>query len=549
MKIPKYVWQLLALGAIFVFMFLAGEGAKDQLFGAGYAPVTGYSTMTTARISASDTTIPVAKVTDQAGNYIVPSNITASSTVNMYFNLEAGTSREEPVVCTSISGLTLTGCTRGISFQGSSLTGSSTIAQIHNAGSSVIMTNLGVFYANEFVSTAGSQTIFDTKTFNTFPAVTSTTAIPVTGDQLANKFYVDTIGAGGFTANNVSSTGGLTALTSGTPNCPTAAACAIVNASSTGGIKQFSSTGALYVGVSTTANDVFGGYLKYGYNSNNLIAFDAPTFLSTSHSWTGVVNLLGTVTSTGVFDVRSPVDLQNATPRTYVDNRIAMGSATGTAMSTVAAGAALYMSSTSTLFATNSGSATPTYGFVGFAETAATANTEIRYTKPGGINCYQSALLPGMGYYLNGSTGQVTSTAGALPAKVGTALTANCLQVMAPMFTATGTMSLSAVGYTTTTVGFYPVRVRALVSTCANSSGVTNDVMSWGTDEHTSTYFGYIGSTLQTGRDTTYAFVGYDAGGRTDGFFLNKTAYTFTTNVHAKACTGSTNVDWEATNY
>lgn len=546
MKIPKYVWQLIALGVVFLTTFLAGEGAKEQLFGAGYSPVTGYSTMTTAYISASDVTIPVASVKDKAGNYISTSNISSSSTVNMYFNLEPGTTREEPVVCTGISGLSLTGCTRGISFQGSSLTGSSTIAQIHNAGSAVVMTNLGVFYGNEFVGTNGTQTVYDVKTFNSYPAVTSTTATPVTGDQLANKYYVDSVGAGGFTSNNVSSTGGLVAITSGTPNCPGAAACVAINASSTGGINKFSSTGAFLVGVSTTANDVSGGYLKYNYSSTNLIAFDAATFLSTSHTFTNTLNLLGSVTSTGRFDVSAPVDPQDATTKTYVDNLISMTSATGTAMSTITAGQAVYLGSTSTILGTNTSANTSTYGFLGVAETAAAGGAVVRYTKPGGINCYQSGLSPGIGYYLNGTAGQIAATPGALNARMGQALTANCIQVEQPMFYATGTATISASGYSTTTVGFYPARVRVVAASCAGS-GTTSDVMSWGLTETTSMYFGYIGSTLQHAYDNAHAYIAYDSGGNTAGTIFKNDQQTFSFRS-VKGCTSSATLFWEAYN-
>ena len=299
-KVPKHVWQLLGVAAALLVTFLAGEGAKDQLFGAGYAPVTGFSTMTTARISASDTTIPVASVSDKAGNAIVPANISSSSTVYMYFSLEPGTTREEPVVCTGISGLNLTGCIRGVPFQGSTITSSSTIAQIHNAGSAVIMTNLGVFYGNEFVGTNGNQTIYDVKTFNTFPAVTSTTGLPVSANELATKYYVDAVGAGGFTANNVSSTLGLQAISSGVPDCPSAAACVGVSAST------------------TDSNN--GGFLNFAAITGKLY-WDVVSFLAHAWTWSGAQtfqNVAGAV-MTGTLTVQSPTSTTDAASKGYVD--------------------------------------------------------------------------------------------------------------------------------------------------------------------------------------------------------------------------------------
>lgn len=265
----------------------------NRLYGAGYAPVTGYQTMTTSRVSATATTIPVASVTDKAGNAITTANISASSTVRMYFNLEAGTVREEPFVCTGISGLNLTGCTRGIQFQGNDLTGSSTIAVTHNAGSSVIMTNLGVMYGNEFVSISGNQIKYDVLQFDSFPRVTSSAAtyLPVNAFDFATKQYVDNVGAGGFTASNVSSSLGLISF-AGVTNCPTAAACVGINISTTSSgliFDTLANKNRLILAVSSTG-------FTYIDSLGNLAVATTGTL-----NWTGTMRV--TTAPTGTTDV------------------------------------------------------------------------------------------------------------------------------------------------------------------------------------------------------------------------------------------------------
>src|SRR3990167_9427041 len=183
---------------------------KDEIFGA-YTPVTGYQSRTTQFISASATTIPVVSTNDKAGNAIVLSQISSSGTVKVYMNLAPGTSLEEPVICTGVTSVSWTGCTRGVSFQGSSEAASTSLQKAHNAGTPIIITNIGQFY-NQYVAVDGSQIINGIKTFTSFPIVTSSTGIPSAANMLATKYYVDDVGAGGFTANNVSNTQGTFAL-------------------------------------------------------------------------------------------------------------------------------------------------------------------------------------------------------------------------------------------------------------------------------------------------------------------------------------------------
>ena len=247
-NIQKFKWWAVGAIALFVVACAFLYQGQQPKFGAGYRPVTDYSARTTSFISSSATTIPVNSTNDVDGNEISLSNISPSSTVYVYFNIEPGTTRQELVACSGKTVNNWSSCLRGLAAQGGSLSPSPTLAVAHNAGSRMIMTDIGQFFG-EYVSISGDETLYGTKTFNTFPRVTSTTAVPGSPQEFATKFYADTVGAGGFTANNVSSTLGLQAISSGVPNCPTAAACVGINASST--FLGFDSAGRLFWKIDT----------------------------------------------------------------------------------------------------------------------------------------------------------------------------------------------------------------------------------------------------------------------------------------------------------
>lgn len=409
-----------------------GASGETSLFGAGYTPVTGYQSRTTSYVAASAATIPVASTKDPAGNQIVLSNISSSSTVKVYFNLEPGTSREEGIYCTGVTSASWTGCVRGLPFQGGSDVASTTLQIAHNAGAPIIMTNISQFY-NEFVAVDGTQDIYGLKVFTTFPRFSVTSTSPTMGAEFATKFYVDTVGAGGFTANNVSSTLGLQAISSGTPNCPTAAACVGINASST---------------ASTN-----GGFLKFVEVSTGKIYWDVVSFIAGSWSWSG------TQTFQAATILNSPTTTTDGANKGYVDSSIAYGTATGTAGAPITAGQAVYIGTTSTLFQTNTGANSSTFQFVGFALNTTGTGSVVTYSPPGHINCAQTGLSAGYSYYLNGTLGQIDTTGTTRFARVGRAINANCMQVVPPKYISRGTIDIGATGAVTTTLGFYPAHI------------------------------------------------------------------------------------------
>ena len=201
---------LLVLATLFFGGYLLSR--DTQKFSAGYRPVTNYDARITSFVLAAATSLNVNTTKDKAGNEITLANISPSSTAYAYFTVEPGiTGNEELIACSGKSTNVWSSCTRGLSYQGGAISSSSTLAKAHNAGSRIIMTNIGQFYS-EFVSVTGNETIYGVKTFDSFPVVSSTTALVTTNGQFATKYYVDNVGAGGFTAANVSTTYGLQAL-------------------------------------------------------------------------------------------------------------------------------------------------------------------------------------------------------------------------------------------------------------------------------------------------------------------------------------------------
>jgi hypothetical protein len=262
-----------------------GLETGEKTLGA-YNPVTAYSSRTTAYVSASATTIPVASTLDAGGSPIVLSNISSAGTVKVYMNLAAGTTSQEPIMCTGVTSASWTGCVRGLTFQGSSEVASTTLQKAHNAGTPIIITNIGQFF-NQYVSIDGAQTINDIKTFSSFPLITTSTALPTTNGQLATKYYVDTVGAGGFTSVNVSTTRGLSVDGSSPEKVG-------INASSTTG-GAFDSSGKLYQKIDTTTGVQYSsGSAGIGINTSTLVSLIAST--------TPTANLIPIASSTGYLD-------------------------------------------------------------------------------------------------------------------------------------------------------------------------------------------------------------------------------------------------------
>lgn len=162
----------------------------------GFNVVTRYKTTLRSSMTSTQTTIPVASITTFDGHVLTMADLGQV----IYLDIEPGAAHEEIVKCTSITSSQWSNCTRGLAFYGTSESPVAANQFAHNAGSSVVMSNVHYVY-EQFVSLDADQTITGIKTFTNYPLGPGTA--PTSSAQLADKAYVDGVGAGGFTAGNI----------------------------------------------------------------------------------------------------------------------------------------------------------------------------------------------------------------------------------------------------------------------------------------------------------------------------------------------------------
>ena len=417
-KMSHYAVNKVVLGALGAAMLLGSAWFGDSIFGAGYVPVTNYDARTTAYISSSAASIAVNTTEDKAGNEIQFANISASSSaVYAYFTLEPGTTREEIIACSGKSTNTWSSCLRGLSYQGGDLTTSSTLQKAHNAGSRIVMSDVGQFFS-EYVSISGNQFKTGILTFGSYPKFGTTSTMPTLGSEFATKLYVDNVGAGGFTSSNVSSSLGLIAYSAGVTQCPSAAACVGINPSSTGGIAFDPVTGSLYVNTSST-----GGI---GFDTLGRLKVDG----GASFTFSGVIGFSGTTTYS-----KNPTTATEIANKQYVDVAVNNFSATGTAGATILAGEAMRVGGDGRFYLTSAAATNTVYEFVGVAISAATIGTEISYVKPGGVvsSTNITGLLSDRPVFLSDTNGDVQTTKGSIASRVGRAISQNSFLILSPL--------------------------------------------------------------------------------------------------------------------
>jgi len=181
-------------------------GIDTPILGAGN-PVTATDWTLAQRLtsSASDTTIYLTSIKDLRDNNIA----TSSLPYKVYFMIEAENFDNAEIVVCPQSGYDqvnkkFAGCTRGLAFYGSTETAVTANIKEHSSGVSVNMTNVGQFY-NLFGGIYDDNTWTKNNTFNALVTflIPPVGVTPTTTNQLATKYYVDNVGAGGFTAGNI----------------------------------------------------------------------------------------------------------------------------------------------------------------------------------------------------------------------------------------------------------------------------------------------------------------------------------------------------------
>lgn len=116
------------------------RGGENGNLGAN--PVSRYKVTLTASMTSVQTTMKVSTMTTFDGHTLTMADLGNE----VFLTIEPGGSSEEIVRCTGISSLTFTGCTRGLAFYGDSTTSVSANKKAHNAGSTVVMSNVHYIY-------------------------------------------------------------------------------------------------------------------------------------------------------------------------------------------------------------------------------------------------------------------------------------------------------------------------------------------------------------------------------------------------------------------
>jgi hypothetical protein len=194
-------------------------------------------------ITASQTTLTLVRGTDKSGTAL-------SGTFG--FIIDEGTTLEEFVIGTA-SGTAVTGLQRGISVTDGK-TEVTALKKAHRKGATIKMTNYPILGRL-------NRQLSGLESLDSFLYYTTSTILPTLDGQLATKYYVDQVGAGGFTCANVSSSLGLQCLGTSPEKVG-------INASSTTG-SSFDASGKYYQAI--------GNALTY---TNNAIAVSTSTIVS-----------------------------------------------------------------------------------------------------------------------------------------------------------------------------------------------------------------------------------------------------------------------------
>lgn len=217
----------------------------EQTLG-GTLPVAGQTYyLAGSGITASATSITLQSLTIPQSGYELQDSDFSST---FYITLEPGnTKKQEIASCTTVvqnanNTATLSGCTRGL-LPFTPYTASTTYAFAHGGGTIVIFSDAPQLF-NEYPAKSNNETITSGWVYTVFPQIATSTALPSNNADLASKYYVDSVGAGGFTSLNVSTTRGLSVDGSSPEKVG-------VNVSATSGLKFILPNG--YLTVSTTA--------------------------------------------------------------------------------------------------------------------------------------------------------------------------------------------------------------------------------------------------------------------------------------------------------
>ena len=172
----------------------------------GFSVVSDYSKFISQTISSTATEIPVTSMSTTDGHTLTMADLGT----RVFLTLEPRkTSKKEIVMCTGITSLSWTGCTRGLAFYGTSTASVTANRHSHNSGSTITLSN--VHYTQEqLVDIDSNQNIGGNKKYtgNThfYKIPTATTTIATGNNQLITLGQLNSVtNQGAATSSDITS--------------------------------------------------------------------------------------------------------------------------------------------------------------------------------------------------------------------------------------------------------------------------------------------------------------------------------------------------------
>lgn len=364
----------------------------------GFSVATRYRTTLRSSMTASQTTIPVSSLLSFDGTLLTMQLLGG----RVFLDLEAGTSREEIVMCEAITGSNFSSCTRGLAFTGTSTAGVTANRMAHNAGSSVTMSNVHYIY-DQLVDRDSDENISGIKTFvsSTIRIGDNTTSTNKTiqaynGDtNLPFLRYNELIDQWQFSNDGLN-----------TVNLATSSAAGL-SASSTQGIQIINSQ----IGIVASTTRAF------GFGADGSAGVNIVTSTGLGFSTATPTGSLQIVTSTLLGNIASTTPTANLLPQATASGTINPGWVPASGSNTLTTGEAIngsvtpqlvMVSSTGLVYAADADDVgrTKVYGFV--TTNALVTTTPIIITN--GIVPGFSGLTPGAQYYASSTAGAISNT-------------------------------------------------------------------------------------------------------------------------------------------
>ena len=161
------------------------ELSNEQSDKLGYSVVSDYFKYLSQTISATASVIPVTSMETTDGHTITVSDLGSK----VFLTLEPqNNNKKEIVMCTGISSLTFTGCTRGLAFSGTSTTAVTANKKTHQSGTAITISNVH-YVLQQFLSKEDDNTVSGDIIFSG----TVSGEEPVSATNLTTKNYVDNV--------------------------------------------------------------------------------------------------------------------------------------------------------------------------------------------------------------------------------------------------------------------------------------------------------------------------------------------------------------------